>query len=182
MSAWISTYPFLTLISNECLDKYFDDNKEKLTEGLELSKMFKDKYNVKETEVVKFKNELKKKLVKMLFKAIDGFSIFKYVTKTEDYPYVGREFTDIDTLLRQMDYKSTPFVRLNPAPTKAEGINTHCKMMFLYTEREQDRKTWEDACSLNFNNAPQIHTTPSPFKITLLQLKGVAQDEVSILN
>lgn len=174
--------PFLTLISNECLDKYFDDNKEKLTEGLELSKMFKDKYNVKETEVVKFKNELKKKLVKMLFKAIDGFSIFKYVTKTEDYPYVGREFTDIDFLLRQMDYKSTPFVRLNPAPTKAEGINTHCKMMFLYIEREQDRKTWEDACNLNFNNAPQIHTTPSPFKITLLQLKGVAQDEVSILN
>lgn len=174
--------PFLTLISNECLDKYFDDNKEKLTEGLELSKMFKDKYNVKETEVVKFKNELKKKLVKMLFNAIDGFSIFKYVTKTEDYPYVGREFTDIDTLLQQMDYKSTPFVRLNPAPTKAEGINTHCKMMFLYTEREQDRKIWEDAYSLNFNNAPQIHTTPSPFKITLLQLKGVAQEEVSILN
>ena len=174
--------PFLTLISNECLDKYFDDNKEKLTEGLELSRMFKDKYNVQETEVVKFKNELKKKLVNVLFKAIDGFSIFKYVTKTEDYPYVSREFMDIDTLLRQMDYKSTPFVRLNPAPTKAEVINTHCKMMFLYTEREQDRKTWEDACNLNFNNTPQIHSSSSPFKISLLQLKGVAPEEVSILN
>ncbi len=178
----ISRDPFLTLISNECLDKYFEDNKEKLTEGLELSRMFKDKYNVKEEEVVKFKNELKKKLVAMLFGAIEDFSIFKYVTKTEDYPYVGHEFTDIDSLLQQMDYKSTPFVRLNPAPAKAEGINTHCKMMFLYTEHEQDRKTWEDACNRDFNNAPQIHTTPSPYKITLLQLKGVAQEEVSILN
>lgn len=174
--------PFLTLISNECLDKFFEDNKEKLTEGLELSKMFKDKYNVKEEEVVKFKNELKKKLVALLFNAIDDFSIFKYVTRTEEYPYVGREFTDIDALLRQMDYKSTPFVRLNPAPAKAEGINTHCKMMFLYAEHEQDRKTWEDACSRNFNNAPQSHMTDSPFKITLLQLKGVASEEVSILN
>lgn len=178
----LSRNPFLTLISNECLDQYFENNKEKLTEGLELSKMFKDKYNVKEKEVVKFKNDLKKKLVAMLFKAIKDFSIFKYVTRSEDYPYVGREFTDIDILLQQMDYKSTPFVRLNPTPAKAEGINTHCKMMFLYTEHEQDRKTWEDACIRNFNNAPQIHNTPSPFKITLLQLKGVAQEEISILN
>lgn len=178
----LSRDPFLTLISNECLDKYFEDNKEKLTEGLELSKMFKDKYNVKEEEVVKFKNTLKKRLVAMLFKAIDDFSIFKYVTKSEDYPYVGREFTDIDVLLRQMDYKSTPFVRLNPSPAEIEGINTHCKMMFLYTEREQDRKVWEDACSRNFGDAPQSHVTPSPFKITLLQLKGVAPGEVAILN
>ncbi len=178
----LSRDPFLTLISNDCLDKYFEDNKEQLTKGLELSKMFKDKYNVQEEEVVKFKNELKKKLVAMLFKAIEDFSIFKYVTNTEDYPYVGRDYTDIDALLQQMDYKSTPFVRLNPAPAKREGINTHCKMMFLYAEREQDRKTWEDACSRNFNNEPQSHMTDSPFKITLLQLKGVAPDEVSILN
>ena len=178
----LSRDPFLTLISNDCLDKYFEDNKEQLTKGLELSKMFKDKYNVQEEEVVKFKNELKKKLVAMLFKAIEDFSIFKYVTNTEDYPYVGRDYTDIDALLQQMDYKPTPFVRLNPAPAKREGINTHCKMMFLYAEREQDRKTWEDACSRNFNNEPQSHMTDSPFKITLLQLKGVAPDEVSILN
>ena len=178
----LSRDPFLTLISNECLDKYFDDNKEKLTEGLELSKMFQDKYNVQEEEVVKFKNELKKKLVAMLFKAIEDFSIFKYVTKTEDYPYVDSDFTDIDALLQQMDYKSTPFVRMNPVPTKAEGINTHCKMMFLYAEKEQDRITWEKACSRNFNNAPICYLTDIPFKITLLQLKGIAPEEISILN
>ena len=174
--------PFLTLISNECLDKYFEDNKEQLTHGLELSKMFKDKYNIQEEEIVKFKNNLKEKLVAMLLNAIKDFSIFKYVTKNEDYPYVSRDYTDIDALLQQMDYKSTPFIRLNPTPTKKEGINTHCKMMFFYAEREQDRKTWEDACSRNFNNEPQSHVTDSPFKITLLQLKGVAPDEVSILN
>ena len=55
-------------------------------------------------------------------------------------------------------------------------------MMFLYAEREQDRKRWEDACSRNFNNEPQSHITDSPFKITLLQLKGIAPDEVAILN
>ena len=174
--------PFLTLVSNECLDSYFEEKKDAMTEGLELSKMFKDRYNVKEEEVVRFKNELKNKLVTMLFEAISDFSIFKYITKSEDYPYVSHDYMDIDLLLRQMDYKSTPFVRLNPTVINAEGINTHCKMVFLYTEHEQDRKTWEEACNRNFSNAPQCHQTNTPFKITLLQLKGVAPDEVSLLN
>ena len=174
--------PFLSLISNECLDHYFEQNKEKLTEGLILSQMFYDKYKVKEEDVVKFKNNLKKRLVDMLFKAINGFSIFKYVTKAEEYPYVGREYTDIDALLRHMDYKSTPFVRLNPTVSNTEGINTHCKMMFLKTEFEQDRRIWEEACNRNFSAIPQSHLTDSPYKLTLLQLKGVAPNEVSILN
>lgn len=174
--------PFLTLISNECLDHYFEDNKDLLTEGLELSKMFEDKYNVKEEEVVKFKYDLKKRLVNLLFSAIKDFSIFKYVTGAEKYPYVSSDFMDIDALLRQMDYKSTPFVRLNPAPAKADEINTHCKMMFLHTEYEQDRRLWEEACSRNFGNEPISHKADSRYKITLLQLKGVAPAELTILN
>ena len=178
----LSRDPFLTLISNPCLDAFFEQNKEQLTENLELSRMFKDKYNVKEGEIIKFKNGLKKRLVNMLFKAIEDFSIFKYVTGSAKYPYVSSDFMDIDSLLRQMDYKSTPFVRLNPAPAQADEINTHCKMMFLYTEYENDRKLWQGACSRNFGNEPISHKTDSPFKISLLQLKGVAPSELTILN
>jgi hypothetical protein len=164
------------------LDKYFEDNKEQLTEGLELSKMFKDKYNVREEEVVRFKNDLKTKLMAMLFKAIEGFSIFKYVTGAETYPYVGGEFTDVDALLRQMDYKSTPFVRLNVVPVDVEGINSHCKMMLLNTDCTQDRKKWEDACVKNFTFAPQFQKIENPYAIVLLQLKGVSEKEISFLN
>ena len=178
----LSRDPFLTLISNPCLDAFFEQNKDKLTKDLELSRMFRDKYNVREEEVVKFKNNLKKRLVKMLFKAIEDFSIFKYVTGAAQYPYVSGDFMDIDSLLRQMDYKSTPFVRLNPAPSQVDEINTHCKMMFLYTEHDNDRQLWDEACSRNFSNAPLCHKTDSPFKISLLQLKGVAPSELTILN
>lgn len=174
--------PFLTLISNKCLDKYFEENKDTLTEGLELSSMFRDKYNVQEEEVVRFKYELKNRLVTMLFAAVEEFSVFKYLTQMEDYPFVDAGYANIDMLLRQMDYKSTPFVRLNPSITTTAGVNTYCKMLFLYAEREQDRRIWEDACGRSFSKIPQSYLTDSPFKITLLQLKGVANEEVSILN
>ena len=174
--------PFLTLISGPCLDHYFEQNKEKLTDGLELSRMFKDRYHVKEEDVVAFKNDLKKRLVSLLFDAISGFSIFKYVTGNESYPYVSSDYVDMDALLRQMDYKSMPFVRLNPMPANVEGINTHCKMMFLCAEMDRDRKQWEEACSRNFSNEPVTHRTDSPYKITLLQLKGVAPEEISFFT
>lgn len=174
--------PFLTLISNETLDKFFDSNKDEITKGLELSKMFKDKYKVQESEIVKFKNELKATLVKLLFDSIKDFSIFKYVTNEENYPYVNRDYTDIDALMRQMDGKSNPFVRMNPMAVATDGINTYCKMMFLHTDDDDDRRKWEEACGRNFGNAPVLHPAESRFKVTLLQLKGVAANEISVLG
>ena len=178
----LSRAPFLTLISNSCLDEFFEKNKEQLTEGFALCRMFKDKYNVQEEEVVKFKYTLKKRLVSLLFNAIEDFSIFRYVTGSAKYPYVSKDFMSVDVLLREMDYKSTPFARLNPAPTKADEINTHCKMMFLYTEVDQDRRLWEEACSRSFTNEPICHKSDSRYKITLLQLKGVSPSELTVLN
>ncbi|MGM9739705.1 MAG: C1 family peptidase [Candidatus Cryptobacteroides sp.] len=174
--------PFLTLISNGTLDEFFESNRDEITKGLELSRMFKDRYKVQEAEIVKFKNGLKSTLVKLLFESIKDFSIFKYVTNAADYPYVNRNYTDIDALMRQMDVKSNPFVRMNPTVVATEGINTYCKMMFLHTDEDDDRRKWEDACGRNFGNTPTLHSAESRFKVTLLQLKGVAPDEIGVLS
>lgn len=174
--------PFLTLISNVTLDEFFESKKDEITKGLELSKMFKDRYMVQESEIIKFKNGLKNTLVNLLFESIKDFSIFKYVTNEADYPYVNRDYTDIDALMRQMDGKSNPFVRMKPMAVATDGINTYCKMMFLHTDDDDDRRRWEEACGRNFGNAPVLHPAESRLKVTLLQLKGVAADEISVLG
>lgn len=173
--------PFLTLVSNETLDAYFETQKEAITEGVALSKMFKDKYKVEEAEIVKFKNNLKKTLVNMLFSAVKDFSIFKYVTRAEEYPYVDRNYNDIDALLKKMDNKSNPFVRFKPTVTELGDLNTYCKIMFLHTDENEDRRRWEDACNRDFTNRPVLHKTDTPYRVTLLQLKGISTDDISIL-
>ena len=174
--------PFLTLISNDTLDKFFEAKKDEITKGLELSKMFKNRYKVQETEIIKFKNGLKRAIVKSLFDAIKEFSIFKYVTGCAEYPYVNRDHIDVDILMRQMDNKSNPFVRMNPVAVSTGSINTYCKMMFLHTDGNDDRSKWEDACGRNFGNTLVLHPAESQFKITLLQLKGVSAEDISILR
>lgn len=173
--------PFLTLISNETLDKYFESQKGKITEGIALSKMFKDKYKVDESEIIKFKNKLKNDLVYLLFEAVKDFSIFKYVTKDEVYPYVDDLYTNIDVLLQQMDIKSNPFVRLNPTVADSSDINTYCKVMLLHTSNVEDRKRWEDACSRDFRNKPVLCRIEESHKVTLVQLKALSPESISII-
>ena len=67
-------------------------------------------------------------------------------------------------------------------PANGEGINSHCKMVLLCAEMDRDRKQWEDACSRNFSVEPVTHHTDSSYKITLLQLKGVAPDEIAFFT
>lgn len=174
--------PFLTLVSNETLDAYFEIQKEAITEGVALSKMFRDRYKVEESEIVKFKNNLKKTLVNMLFSVVKDFSIFKYVTRAKEYPYVDRNYNDIDALLKKMDNKSNPFVRFKPTVTELDDLNTYCKIMFLHTDENEDRRRWEDACNRDFSNRPVLHKTDTPYRVTMLQLKGISPDDISILG
>lgn len=173
--------PFLTLISNDTLEKFFESQKDNITRGVDLSKMFRDKYTVQESEIVKFKNELKSTLVKMLFDSIKDFSIYNYLINKQQYQYVNRDYTDIDSLLQQMDLKSSPFVRMNPTIVATDVINTYCKMMFIHAEDNDCRQQWESACGRNFSDRPTLHPSTSHFKLTLLQLRGVSEKDISIL-
>ena len=81
--------PFLSLVSNKCLDHYFDFCKERITENIRLYRMFKNTYHVEEEEVIRFKNNLKETLVRELFAKLDGFSIYQHIVGESKYDYVA---------------------------------------------------------------------------------------------
>ena len=174
--------PFLTLVSNECLDRYFETKKDDLIKGIDLSKMFHDKYRVSEEDIVRFKYSLKDKVIEELYKEVDGFSLLKHIMRKQAYPYVSHEYMDIDALMQQMDVKSNPFVRLRPQATSRDADNTHCKMAFIHMDDNNDRLNWENASRENFSMPPMLYPSDSPFKLTLLQMKGLSASDISILD
>ena len=174
--------PFLTLVSNECLDRYFETKKDDLIKGIDLSKMFHDKYRVSEEDIVRFKYSLKDKVIEELYKEVDGFSLLKHIMRKQAYPYVSHEYMDIDALMQQMDIKSNPFVRLRPQAASRDADNTHCKMAFIHMDDNNDRLNWENASRENFSMPPMLYPSDSPFKLTLLQMKGLSASDISILD
>jgi len=174
--------PFMTLVSNECLDKYFETKKDDLIRGIDLSRMFQDKYKVSEEEIVRFKYSLKNKVVDELYKELEGFTLLKHIMRKQSYPFVSHDYMDINKLMQQMDVKSSPFVRLRPNVASKDADNTHCKVAFIHMDDNDDRLNWENASKENFNVPPMLYQSDSPFKLTLLQMKGLGVDDISILE
>lgn len=174
--------PFLTIISNECLDQFFESKKDKLIEGVDLSEMFHKQYSVNEEDVVRFKNNLKKSVIEILIDSVSGFSITSYMLENAKYPYVENANVDLSALLSMMDKKSKPFVKLNASVATNNTENTNCKMLFVYGDLESQRQAWENVIKNSFSNKPMLHKADSPYKCTMLQINGVSIDDVAMMK
>ena len=174
--------PFLSLVSNRCLDHYFDFCKEEITKNIRLYSMFKNTYNVEEEEVIRFKNNLKETLVRELFAKLEGFSIYQHIVGESKFDYVDRDYTNLDTLLQQLDMKSKHFVRTLSAVETAAALNASCKLLFIDTDFETDRARWKSICDKNFQVSPNLCKDKSAYKVTLLQLNALETKEITILN
>lgn len=174
--------PFLSLNSNKCMDDFFDKYKEHITNNIRLYSLFNEGYHIDESAIIRFKNRLKNKLVKELFGGVNEFSIYKHIVGEEKYPYVEQKYTDIHKLLRLMDEKSRIFVRTEDVADSQSIHNSSNKILFIRAELETERTKWMDLCSRNFQQAPALYPTDSNFKISLLQLTGLASSDISLLK
>ena len=171
--------PFLSLNANGCMDTFFDENKDLITNDIRLHSLFNKEYDIDECAIIKFKNKLKNRLVKELFDVVNEFSIYKHIVGAKKYPYVEQKYTDIHKLLCLMDNKSRIFVRTEAV---AEIHNSSNKILFIGADLETEREKWTDLCSRNFQQTPTLSPTDSNFKISLLQLTGLTSSDISLLK
>lgn len=174
--------PFLSLISNDCLDQYFQTKRDAITENMHLYSMFRHEYDVSESQIIKFKNQLKDSLIKILFDEVENFSVYSHVMGDVEYPYVNRDFTDIDDLLKKMDKKSLPFVSKVATVASAQAMNTYSKMLYMCANLSEERIRWTELCNNNFQYSPLLIYSESPYKLTLFQLMGMTSSELSLLQ
>lgn len=173
--------PFLSLIANPTLDRYFQQHEAEITNGVTLYEMFQNRYEIGDEQIVAFKNSIKKELMDLLFEPIKDFSVYKHVTGETTYPYIDRTYTDIHALLQSMDRKSELFVRTTPR-TLLEGLTQHSsKLLFVKVNSPVESQRWSSECKKSFHFSPMIQTIDSDFKITLLKITNLAPEEVALL-
>ena len=73
-------------------------------------------------------------------------------------------------------------VGMSPQAASPDADNTHCKMAFIHMDDNNDRLNWENASRENFSMPPMLYQSDSPFKLTLLQMKGLSASDISILD
>ena len=170
--------PFISILNSEKLNSYFLSQAEKITQHLRLYNLFKDKYDVSDEAIVEFKYKLKDSVVKMLFSTLVDFTVYRYVSGERDYEYLDKSRQGISDLLKVMDFKSEPFVRMGPIVAKRGYNGTFVKLLFLNADIQASRDTWDRLLSSNFQDEPMLGVLDSPFKMTLIQVRGVSIDDL----
>ena len=167
--------PFIPVISDAVLDRYFDKEKDGITEGIRLYELFGREYKVDEQAIIAFKNDLKTKLTEELFRAVDGFSMFSYLSGKKKYPYLDAA-PDTGMLFKELDRRSAVFARISAGAS----VNTKAKLLLIDADLSTERNSVEDMTNEKFREKPDPVESCSKYRMTLIQLCNLSEKEIDL--
>lgn len=169
--------PFISLLSNDTLDKYYIKHAEEITKDVRLSALFKsEQYSIEDNDIISFQNKLKNRIISTLEDSLKGFSVYKYLTGKTNFEFAKEREFDIHGMLNKLENKSEIFIRLGTSPETDESINATTTVL-MSSDVSDDMNTWNEQFKQDFS-VPVTHIDiTSPFKFSFLQMKRLPLDE-----
>lgn len=167
--------PFISLLTNEKLDEYFNLKKESIIQNINLSDFIKA-YTIKEEEIVKFKTTIKNTVINSLYEEIRDFKIIDHILNKSEYDYLDKTYTNHKKLLPILDNKSNVFLQIMPGTT-TEMAN---KIIFIHTTKDIDKKAWDSIYTKSFSMSPSSEVIFSPYKIIIVRSQNLELKELVI--
>lgn len=164
--------PFIPLLSNNQLNRYFESNKESITQDMHLYEYFKG-FNLDDDAIIEYKYGLKKKVQAHIQLLLNDFSIFRHIFETKDYPFLDKEYASAKNLLPILDNKSVPFCRVK----KTAVMKPQARFLFIHTDPEE-QQSWNATYPQHFNSTPISENIVSVYKIIGLRVQNLTVDEV----
>ena len=166
--------PFVTLLENSWLDRYFSDQKEFLTQDLQLSP-FITRYSENQKDFDECKREIRRLVQEKLRQNVPQFNACRFLTKIETYPFVDPA-KHSDELFQQMTQWSRPFLHF--AVTNLETRHDRESYVFLNMPTSQDESAGKAVLRRAFQQCPSIVTAAAPHKVSMLQKQNITLEDV----
>ena len=164
--------PFIPLLSNDQLNKFFEENKDKITQGLHLYEYFKG-FQLDDEAIIAYKRKLKQNVLVNIKALLDEFTVFRHIFGTMDYPFLDEEYASAQNLLPVLDTKSVPFCQIR----RTALIKPQARFLFIHTDA-QEEQAWKATYPQYFNTTPISENIVSVYKIVGLRIQNLTIDEV----
>lgn len=164
--------PFIPLLSNNQLNKYFEENKDEITAGMHLYEYFKG-FQLDEEAIIAYKRKLKQNIVVHIEALLNDFTVFRHIFETKNYPFLDKEYASAKNLLPVLDTKSVPFCQTR----KTAVIKPQARFLFIHTDAEE-LHAWNAAYPQYFNTTPISENIVSVYKIIGLRVQNLTLEEV----
>lgn len=183
----INSKPFLTLVGNEWLDKFFETSKDSITCDIRLDALLNQidpDREISEESIIDFENQIKYKLSRELWDSVSDFSIYDYVAGTKTFAYVDNKYCrSLEKLIPDIDTNSLIFIRTQMRASGIDG-NYGCKILFRAAPNDEQSRNWSQGSNRLFESGDSIitHDIDSVYKILLIRLEGFNKEEIAMLN
>jgi hypothetical protein len=164
--------PFIPLLSNGQLNKYFEENKEEITKGMHLYEYFNG-FRLDDEAIIAYKQKLKQNVLVYVKALLNEFTVFRHIFETRDYPYLDKEYASAKNLLPVLDTKSVPFCQIR----RTALIKPQARFLFIHTDAEEIH-AWNATYPQYFNSTPISENIVSVYKIVGLRIQNLTIDEV----
>lgn len=165
---------FISLLSNDLLNKYFNKEGELVTENLYLYE-YLNGYNLSEEGIKEYKTKIKSELIDVLVKPLEDFNLFSYI-QGKEYPYLNQAYSNVDILLPLLENKSDYF--LQTSIKNIDDRNKVAKYIFLHLETQNDKDAWNKDYPKHFQKKPCSESIVSPYKLVVFQKVSLILDNV----
>lgn len=164
--------PFIPLLNNQTLDKYFEENVNTITGQMHLYEYF-NSYKLDDDTIIEYKRKLKENILKHISNQLSDFTVFRHVLNIKDFPYLDKEYASANNLLPLLDKKSEPFCQLRSnAATKPQA-----RFLFIHTD-VQVKHLWEQEYQKYFNTTPISEDIISVYKVLALRFQPLSPNEI----
>lgn len=164
--------PFIPLLSNNQLNKYFEENRDEITAGMHLYEYFKG-FQMDDEAIIAYKRKLKQNILVHIEALLNEFTVFRHIFETRDYPYLDKEYASAKNLLPVLDTKSVPFCQIR----RTALIKPQARFLFIHTDAEEFH-AWNATYPQHFNTTPISENIVSVYKIIGLRVQDLTVDEV----
>ena len=171
--------PFIPLLSNSILDKYFDDNKDDITSNIHLYE-YLNGYKLDNDTIRQYKVKIRNIMIDKLLAGLDNFTVYNHINNKTIYPYLDKEYASIEKLLPLLDAKSDYFLQTQFSSVSAQP--TLSRLIFIHTDQQNEKTEWNQNYPKYFQTKPIAENFESVFKLVVVQKCDIKAKDVKILN
>ena len=164
--------PFIPLLKNPVLDKYFEKHKKAITEDISLSagivsfSKHIENETIRKEDLKQYKESIKERCVKELEASIQGFNVYSFLCNpTVRYEFIDENPEFVEKILPKMDEKSNVFLCDNGTDTILPG-----KYILIHAPTDNNARQWERFYPKYFSEKPNSLLFLSPYKVMVIQL------------
>ncbi len=169
--------PFIPVLDNASLDRFFDEQGSRFTEPIRLYRYIHD-FEVNAGGIMALQAKLRKSVAEQLRNLLSDFTMFGYLNDTARYPYLNPNRESIDVLLPKLKDKSRPFVRYKQLTDQTAEIHA----IKIFTANQNEQRMWEHIYPQHFSIRPESHMTLTPFRLIFTTVKPLQISDLFVMK